>query len=255
MAKPHSRNLRWGGVGSHPLPGADPVPELPGGLLNMPSLDKNMVKIDPSGARDLAAEVLDEQGRLRVLPAAYWAATSATERFLLGRHHGVSGLPTVELVEHLRGLIAGRSAIEIGAGNGVLAQALGIPATDSRMQEWPRIRREYAQLGQVPVRYGDNVVACDAARAVRRYKPQVVLACWVTHKYNRARDAAGGNRYGVDEEDILANCQTYLFIGNEEVHRGKSIWGRPHQIDFPDFVYSRAANGTRDFIAVWPGGK
>jgi hypothetical protein len=209
------------------------------------------IALDPSKIRDISAEVLGRDDRLQVLPAAYWATTTLEERALFGHRHGLYSFPTVELVEHLRGIIDGRSAIEIGSGHGVLAEALGIPATDNRMQEWPQYRYIYQMTRQPPVPYGPNVVECDAARAVRRYKPQVVIGCWVTHKYDRKRHAAGGNEIGVDEEDILRHCETYVVVGNEVTHEGKKIWNRHHEIEYPSFVYSRAHNGQRDFIATW----
>lgn len=215
-------------------------------------MDRSLI---PSTTRDISAEALDDQGRVRVLPAAFWAATRPQERALFGHLHGVYNFPTVELVDYLRTLIAGRSAIEIGAGNGVLAEALGITATDSRQQEKPRWRKVYAAEGQPTVRYGSNVVEVDAARAVRRYRPEVVIACWVTHKYDPARPWAGGNEAGVVEEDIIAGCAEYIFVGNQKVHKDKSIWSLPHEIEFPSFVYSRSMTGTPNFVATWQGGR
>lgn len=203
----------------------------------------------------IAADALDGNGRLRILPAAYWAGTTPRQRAMFGHRYGIYSLPTVELVEHLVGIIAGRSAIEIGAGHGVLAEALGIPATDSRQQEKEPYRTIYATTGQPPVRYGPNIVDCHASRAVRRYNPEVVIGCWVTHRCDPRRPEAGGNEVGVDEPDILRHCGTYVFVGNEHVHRGKSsIWARPHHIEYPPFVYSRAINGPRDFVATWQRG-
>lgn len=209
--------------------------------------------LDPSRIRDLAPEVLDGDGRIRVLPAAYWAGTTMEERALFGHRHGIYSFPTVELVDHLRSVIGDRTAIEIGAGHGVLAEALGITATDSFQQTKPPWRQHYERLGQPTVPYGPQVIDCDAARAVRRFRPQVVIGCWITWKYSRARPDAGGNVAGVDEENLLQHCETYVSIGNEQVHKAKKIWDRPHQIDFPPFVYSRAGNGSREFIATWPG--
>ncbi len=209
--------------------------------------------LDPGSIRDITPDILDDGGPLRVLPARSWAPTTDQERALFGHCHGLYSFPTVELVEHLQALIGGRSAIEVGAGHGVLAAALGIPATDSRMQEQSPWREIYAAHGQAPVRYGPNVVEAHASRAVRRYRPQVVIGCWVTHKYDPARHAAGGNMVGVDEEDILAHCETYIVVGNERVHRDKKIWTQPHHIEYPPYVYSRAMNGTRDFVATWRG--
>lgn len=205
--------------------------------------------------RDISPEVLDDQGRMRILPASYWATTTADQRTKFGHLNGIYSIPTLELVEHLRGLIDGRKAIEIGAGNGVLAEALGIPATDNRMQEKQPYRQHYALEDQPIVPYGPNVLEFDARQAVRRLRPQVVIACWVTHKYERTRHHAGGHVIGVVEEEIISNCEQYVFVGNEKVHAPKKIWTLPHTIEYPAFVYSRASNGSREFIATWAGPK
>lgn len=89
-----------------------------------------------------------------------------------------------------------------------------------------------------------------AKEAVEKYRPSVVIACWVTHRFNPSRPHAGGSAYGVDEEELIAACDEYIFIGNEHVHRHKSTWAIEHEMLTP-WVYSRAVNGTRDFIAMW----
>lgn len=214
-------------------------------------------KLDPLGTRDLSADLLDENGRIKVVPAEYYAGTTKEERMLFGHRNSAYGFVTTELVEWLRQTIAGRSAIEIGAGNGVLAAALGIPATDSRMQEHPIISAIYEAAGQPTIKYGDNVEKLDAASAVRKYKPRVVIANWVTHKYREDRKEHAGNAFGVDEEDVLENCETYIFIGNVQVHRGKSIWKSiaNEVLFFNDWLYSRAMNHSPNFICVWNGAK
>jgi len=209
--------------------------------------------VDPTSIRDIAPDVLDDDQRLRILPASYWATTTTTERALFGHRQGLYSFPTVELVDHVRALIGGRSAIEIGAGHGALAQALDIPATDSHQQNKSPYRELYEKTGQPTVRYGPHVVDLDAAAAVRHHKPQVVIGCWVTHRYDPERHFAGGNEAGVDEEDILDHCETYVVVGNDTVHKWKAIWGRPHHIEHPRFLYSRARDVTADFIATWAG--
>lgn len=209
------------------------------------------VLLEPRGIRDIAPDVLDTDGRLRVLPGAYWATTTTAERALFGHRYGLYSFPTVELVDRLRVLIDGRSAIEIGAGHGVLADALGIPGTDNRMQEREPYRSIYARGAQPTVPYGPSVVRCDAAGAVRRYKPQVVIGAWITHRFDAMRRDVGGNEIGVDELDVLGHCGTYIFVGNEHVHRHSRLWTRPHGIEYPPWLYSRAHNGSPDFIAVW----
>lgn len=209
--------------------------------------------VDPRTVRDLAPHLLDGQGRLRIMPAKFYAQTTLQERALFGMRHGYYLLPTEELVEYLGRKIAGRRAIEIGAGSGTLAAALGIPATDNRQQERPEIAAYYAALGQAPVPYGAHVETLDAHEAVSKYRPDVVIACWVTHRYDPNRPAAEGNATGVLEEDIVRCCE-YIHIGNERVHQHKPIWSLPHEKETPPWLYSRAVNGTPDFIATWPRG-
>src|ERR1700690_4415380 len=96
-------------------------------------------------------------GRPLILPASSYALTTAQERGLLGLKTGTYGFLTLPLIEWLRDRIGDRSAIEIGSGNGALALALGIPATDSKMQDDPKIAALYGAMGQTTVSYGDNV--------------------------------------------------------------------------------------------------
>ncbi len=217
------------------------------------SIASQISLLDPTKIRDLSPDVLGVDGRMQVLPAAYWAMTTTEERALFGNRRGLYLFPTLELVARLQEIIGGRTAIEIGAGNGVLAEALGIVATDSCEQRKSPIRELYALNRWTRVPYGPNVVEMHASRAVRTYKPQVVLGCWVTHKMDLKQEHRGGKPNGIDEPDILRHCEHYVLVGNESVHAQKCIWDRPHTIEYPDYVYSRATNGTREFIAVFKG--
>jgi len=216
-------------------------------------MSSEYIELDPNQIRDLRPLVLGLDGRMQVLPASFWASTTTHERAAFGNRTGIYGFPTVELVERLRELIKGRSAIEIGAGNGVLAEALGIPGTDSFQQLMPLYRRIYERGNFTIVPYGPKVVEMHASRAVRHFKPDVVIGCWVTHKYDRKQHARGGNEVGIDEPDILRHCSTYVFVGNEKVHRDTPLWDREHVIEYPPYVFSRAHNGSRDFIATFRG--
>lgn len=202
--------------------------------------------------RNMEDEALDERGRLRVLPAAWWQRFKQTEIAHFCVEQGLYCIPTTELVEHLAALLpAGPDVIEIGAGNGVLSEALGIVATDSMMQLQPEIMAYYNALGQPIVNYGANVKRMDAATAIRKLKPKTVLACWVTHKFRPAEEWREGNAFGVAEEQILDRGVRYVFVGNERVHKGKPIWDRPHSIHFYPWLVSRRMTAARDFIAVW----
>ena len=207
--------------------------------------------LDPSNVRDISSLLLEDDGTFRVLPASAYEGTTPEERLLFGVRHGIYGFPTIELVDFLRERIAGRRAIEIGSGNGVLAATLGIPATDNRQQEDPAIRAYYDSIAQPVVRYGNDVEKLSATEAVAKYKPQVVVASWVTHRFDPARQDAGGSETGVDEVALLKTCETYLFVGNEQVHAKKAIWAMPHSKLTPPWLFSRAMNGSPDFIAIW----
>lgn len=204
--------------------------------------------------RDIAGDVLDPvTGRFQILPASFWAGTTRPERAYFGTQNGIYSFPTVELAEYLRDIIGDRKAIEIGAGNGVLAETLGIIATDSFEQAKFSTRMYYEAAEAQTVPYGRDVRRITAFNAVRKFRPQVVLGCWVTHKMNIQAFQPTGHARGIDEEDILDHCEQYVFVGNEKVHENKKIWERPHTIEYPDFVYSRANNGAREFVAIFEG--
>jgi hypothetical protein len=208
--------------------------------------------VDPRGLRDFTDEVKDDITKApQVMPASFYRAMSVDERALLGARNGWYAFPTVELIDWLRAAIGGRSAIEIGAGHGAIAAALGIPATDNKMQEDSVIAALYQHMGQLPVSYGPQVERLDALQAVAHYRPQVVVAAWVTHLWRDDFPELGGNMFGVYEEAVIDACETYIFIGNRKVHEKKPIWSRPHTLIEPDWLASRATNGSPDFIAIW----
>lgn len=219
---------------------------------HVPMTNPTVHALSTAGQRDLSDDIM-RGGTPLIVPAAYYAQTTPIERAMLGNSNGLYCLPTLELIQWLQARIAGRSAIEIGAGNGVIAHALGIIATDSKMQDDPKVAAVYESMGQPTVRYGAHVKRLEAKDAIAQYKPQVVIASWVTHLYKRDRHEHGGNMYGVNEEALLARCEEYIFIGNTEVHKGKSIWNLPHEIFYPEWLYSRTVNGSPNFIAVFPG--
>lgn len=215
------------------------------------NLNMDAFLIDPTQVQDISSRLLDDHGRLRIRTARALARTTAEERMLFGVRQGIYSFPTVELCDFLRSRIEGKVAIEIGAGHGVLAEALSIPATDNRQQEDPELRAYYAEIGQPTVPYGQNVEKLDAVAAVKKYRPNVVIACWVTHRFDSDRPDAGGSMTGVDEASIIGSCDEYIFIGNEHVHAHKPIWEMPHEKLTPKWLYSRAVNGSREFIATW----
>lgn len=201
--------------------------------------------------RDPAREgALDETGQIKVLPAEFWYQFNRSERGAFCVRHAVYCVPTTELIDWLRNEIGPRYAIEIGSGNGVLAKALGIRATDNLMQTWPEIVDLYQTLQQPLIHYGRDVLNADANVAVKTMKPDVVVGAWVTHKYALLHHARGGNMHGVEEPELVRQTD-YIFIGNKGTHKDKAILELPHkEYQFP-WLISRALNNMPNFIGVW----
>lgn len=207
------------------------------------SLDQ--LKHDP--AREGA---LDPHGQLRIHPLAFWQQFSQLEIGYFCVTQGHYCIPTQELIDWLRTAIGGRKAIEVGAGQGALGRALSIPTTDNKMQLRPEIAALYQSYGQEIIRYGNDVRQLDAESAVQHFMPKVVVAAWLTHRYNPDEHWREGNQYGPREERIIRKVD-YIFIGNRGVHRHKPILSLPHEsYEFP-WLLSRAVSGEPNFIAVW----
>lgn len=193
--------------------------------------------------------LLDEAGFCRPLPAAELRTLGRDTFRIWCAKNAVYAYPTLELVEWLREFIAGRRAIEVGAGNGHLGRLLGIPMTDSGMQLMPAIANHYRALGQAPTEPPDCVELLGAEEAVQKYKPQVVVASWVTHRWREGMSE--GNEFGPEEGNIVAAVEAYVHVGNDSVHSQKPIWALPHVKHYHEWLVSRASNEDLSHVAVW----
>lgn len=201
--------------------------------------------MQPRDVTYLDERLLDADGNLRILPSSEFESIPWEHLRLWTHFKAIYGLPTVELVEFLKKLIGGRKAIEIGSGNGVLGRALGIPRTDSLMQNWPDVKMLYALQGQPTISYGADVEEMDALEAIREYKPEVVVASWVTQTSDGSRP---GSMYGVDEEVLLDLVGTYLMFGSIRNHSHKVICQRPHKVIQKPWMWSRAQDSA---LFIW----
>lgn len=195
------------------------------GLLPAPTSGRRVIPANTKLIDDPA--LWDEDGVLRPVPTAFWESCTSDERGKFGAKHSIYGFITTEMVDRLREMIAGREAetLEIGAGNGGLCRALGIRGIDSKYQQDSRTQMTLLSMGNHAVNYGEHVETIQATDAMRKYKPKVVIASWVTHKYDPRRPHFEGNMYGVDEHYVLNRCDEYIFIGaNMAVHRGKLLF-------------------------------
>lgn len=158
----------------------------------------------------------------RVLPAAVYDSVPPEELRLWCHVRAIYGIPTTEAIAWLQRYIRGRSALEIGAAQGVFGEALGIPMTDSFVQADEAVSRDYyALFGQPTVQYAKRVEQMDALKAVKHYRPQVVFGSWVT-QYGLEGQAC---MFGVREDQILArkHVRAYVVFGSHTVHSGKAV--------------------------------
>ncbi|MGH3548891.1 MAG: hypothetical protein ACRDQU_12435 [Pseudonocardiaceae bacterium] len=165
---------------------------------------------------------------------------------------GVYQFPTEELIEWLSTRIAGRNAIEICAGNGVLGRTLGIPTTDSHMQTKPEIADYYRAMRQCPITPPPDVQRFDANQAVNHYQPDVVIGAWVTQLW-RPGDKEGSVQ-GVDELAIVKAAE-YIHVGNDGTHGRKRVMRKQHErLRFDDWLISRGQDQSLNRIDVWRRG-
>lgn len=206
--------------------------------------------LEPCNISSLEKEVF-VAGQLQVKPSSFYEAISSNETRYLCFVHGIYNLPTVELIDWLHEKIGGRKAIEIGAGQGALGRALGIPITDSCMQADPGIQAYYQMVGQPTVKYPSDITKLDALSAVEEFKPDVIIGAWCTHLYREDEPWRHGNALGIDEDLLLEKVHTYIHIGNTAIHDKKRILDKPHQTFREPKLYGRASLPENNLIWVW----
>lgn len=197
--------------------------------------------MQPQDVSYLDEKLLDSDGNLRILPASVYEEIPWEHLRLWTHFRAIYGLITVELVEFLKKLISGRRAIEIGSGNGALGRALGIPMTDNFMQTWPDVKLLYMMQGQPLITYGPDVEQMDAIKAIQHYKPEVVVASWVTQFSDGSRP---GSMYGIDEEKLLDLVDTYMMFGSIKNHDHKVICQRDHKVIQKPWMWSRSQDSA-----------
>lgn len=199
-------------------------------------------------------DLLESTGVIRLLTTAELTKYSRDSLRLWCLEHARYGLPTRELITWLKDFIGDRTSIEIGSGSGDLAFHLNIRATDSRLQDDPMVAAYYRMLRQPVIKYPPFVEKLAASAAIEKYKPQVVVASWVTRwidETDATEAAKGGNMYGIKEDLIVKSGITYVLIGNIAVHKHKSIFEMEHKEYVFPFVKSRAFDERLDRIWVW----
>lgn len=195
--------------------------------------------------------VLDNEGRIKELPAAQWLRFPWEEVRMFMHEYPVYVLPTTELLDALEDLTKGLRTIEIGAGSGSIGRHLGIKMTDSYLQQDNEQVKVFYQLtGQPVIHYPPDVIKADALTAYRRFKPECILGCYVTHRWREGMQ--NGNMYGVDFERLLPLVERLILVGNKHAHGENPIMVLHHkEIDLHGTLITRSEDRASDRIFVW----
>lgn len=158
-------------------------------------------------------------------------------------------LPTTELLDVLDDLMGDYKTIEIGAGTGSIGRLLDIKMTDSHLQADKMIQQYYAAQGQPVIKYPPDVIKADALTAYRRFKPECMLGCYVTHHWRDGMQ--GGNMYDVDFERLLPLLKRVILVGNLRTC-GNPIMALDHtEIDLHGDLLTCSDDRELDRIFVW----
>jgi hypothetical protein len=198
--------------------------------------------------------LLDDKGLLKVLPHSIYTKIDLAHLQAWAGKKGVYTFPTTELIDWIHQRIAGRKAIEICAGMGVIGRALKIITTDSYNQCMPEMKAYYKALGQECTDPPADVYQFEANEAVNTLKPKVVVASYATQKYQPGDEGPppiGSSVYGVDELEMLPKIQTYIFIGSDMSHGDKRILKFPHETIREPWIVTRGLYQEQNFIKVW----
>lgn len=181
-------------------------------------------------------------GLIHPLPSAEVREFSFNALRLFLHKYGLYTMPTTELVDYLADKIAGKKAIEIGAGLGVIGRSLGIPMTDNKQQSWPSVKAFYEAMRQPAIQYPADIIEMDAHEAVSHYRPDIVIGSYITHKM--LPGMTSGNYYGVDNLAIAKQVETYYMIGNMRTHMQDPAMRYLDGIEHHDFLFTRGGQET-----------
>lgn len=210
----------------------------------------NISVVNKVDINEIKRTVLDEDGWIKVLPYDDWMKFSWDEIRMFMHEYPIYVLPTQELISQLKSLIKSYKTIEIGAGSGNIGRHLSIKMTDSYLQQRKDVRLVYELSGQPVIKYPSCVIKADAITAFRRFKPDCVIGCYITHKFVNGMKT--GNMYGVDFERLLQSVRRLVLVGNYHTHYENPIMKMPHkEIELKGGLITRSDDRLSDRIFVW----
>lgn len=196
---------------------------------------------------------LDEKNNPKIVSAKDIQQIPSIHFQVWANSHTIYQFVTHEMVDWLKNELGDKLAIEIGSGNGLLARSAGITATDSYLQENPKIIEFYKSIGQPLIKYPDYVQKFEALEAVMHYKPHTVVGAFIT-QYGTIQERNAGipcNPDGPKEWEILKHVKKYILFGNKNTHEGKRIFKFPHREYYYPWLFSRAFDQALNRVWIW----
>ena len=194
---------------------------------------------------------LDERGIIKLQSADLYKTIDNADLRVWCICRAIYQLPTIELIEWLKANFNLDRAIEIGAGNNYLYHHLGIKGIDNYSEQIPAVKLVHEILNQPSTNPPPEVEKLDAIAAIKKYQPETVITSWATLKTEDPDNIDAGHKYAPDEDEILDTGVTYVFIGNEDVHRDRLIMNKPHKTYYFDWLVSRGYYPEKNCIYVW----
>lgn len=204
---------------------------------------KNSYEVKLDMPDDLFSSVLDctEDGVIipKVLPWKEYQRYTENQLKLLFFKLGVYVVPTEELCSLLDELISpNENAIEICAGLGVIGRKMNMVCTDSKQQDNPLIQKVYKENGQPTIKYPNYIEKYEALDAVELYKPDCVLACYGTPKWNMNRafevfkkykKEPCGSEYGVDYVELYKRVPHIIAVSYDDLMVNTPLFDIQHK--------------------------
>ena len=223
-------------------------------MCNLKYMKKTIINLNETATLDFLSKITNyldkETGLPKILPAQEYKklGNNGLPLFMISTCTYV--LPTEELIDTLDDIIEPESnAIEICCGNGVIGRELNMPLTDSMIQQLdPEIKKEYLRNGNPPITYPKDVEQLEALEAVEKYKPDTVLACFGTHKWEPGMKT--GFQYGVDYKKLREKVNRIILVGNDRVHGENPIMKIRHKEIIRYGIISRTLN-IPNKIYIW----
>jgi|SRR5881628_1981023 len=200
---------------------------------------------------------LDQNGVPVAKPAAAYKAVPSILLKIWGCQRGVYQFITTEMVDYwVREQIGDLSAIEICAGYGTLGRALGIPVTDVKLQDNPVVRAHYLDIKHGCINYPADVEELEALEAIKKYKPKVVMGCYITQYSDHEIPGIPSSPFGPKEWEFFnEGVEKYIVFGNTIAHSGKQVYGFPHEELCFDWLLNKGEDQANNRVWVFDKNK